>query len=100
MCFVCFERRCGDQWRAYADRVTWTDTPSAPADAAPAAPPVDEIAVIDLAPFLTGGDPAPVVRRIAEVYPLVSFLQVVGHGIAPETFDRPSPTRTRPPSLR
>jgi isopenicillin N synthase-like dioxygenase len=58
-----------------------------PAGVATAAPPAGEIAVIDLAPFLTGGDPAPVVRRIAEVYPLVSFLQVIGHGIAPETFD-------------
>lgn len=45
------------------------------------------IPVVDLGPFLAGGDPTPVVERIARICSTVSFLQVVGHGIAAETFD-------------
>ncbi|OHV34460.1 MULTISPECIES: isopenicillin N synthase family dioxygenase [Pseudofrankia] len=43
------------------------------------------IPVIDIASFVTGGDPAPAVDRIAHACARVGFLQVVGHGIAPAT---------------
>jgi isopenicillin N synthase-like dioxygenase len=45
------------------------------------------IPVIDLGPFLAGGDPAEAVAAIAHACARVSFLQVVGHGIAPGTLD-------------
>ncbi|MBL7517936.1 isopenicillin N synthase family oxygenase, partial [Frankia sp. CNm7] len=45
------------------------------------------IPVIDIGPFLAGADPAAAVERIAHACSTVSFLHVVGHGIAPETFD-------------
>ncbi|ADP79431.1 isopenicillin N synthase family dioxygenase [Pseudofrankia inefficax] len=64
-----------------------TAGPAARNDAATRPRPDGGIPVIDLGPFLAGADPTPVVERIAQVCSSVSFLQVVGHGIAPEAFD-------------